>query len=164
MSRILVVAYSRSENTRTVAQAIATHCHADFEEIRELRSRRGPGGYVRSAVEAWRRAPSTILAPRNDPADYDLVVLGSPVWVQHVSSPMRRYLLDHGSALTRTAHFVTEGGSGGQTALADMASLTPRAPIATLILTDAELRASLQAKIADFVAQIVRAASTDASA
>ena len=54
MSRILVVDYSRTGNTHLVAKAIAHVCGADLERIREVRSRRGLWGYLRSAREAMK--------------------------------------------------------------------------------------------------------------
>ena len=54
MSRILVVDYSRTGNTHLVAKAIAHDCGADLERIREVRSRRGLWGYLRSAREAMK--------------------------------------------------------------------------------------------------------------
>jgi flavodoxin len=80
VSGILVVDYSRSGNTHDVAKAISRGCCADLERIHDERSRAGLWGYLRSAREALKQKPGHIRRPKHDPADYDLVVLGSPVW------------------------------------------------------------------------------------
>lgn len=154
MARVLVVAYSRSGNTRKVAQTIASTLHADLDEIREPHGRGGLGGYLRSAREALGKKHAEILPAGRDPADYDVVVLGSPVWAGHLSSPMRRYLADHACSLKQTALFVTEGGSGGAVVLAEMAAFSEGAPVATVILKQDELDEGLQVGLADFLQRI----------
>lgn len=158
MSRILVVDYSRTGNTHLVAKAIAHDCGADLERIREVRSRRGLWGYLRSAREAMKERPAEIRRPKLDPADYDLIVLGSPVWVGHVSSPMRRYLADNAGKFSRIAVFVSEGGRGGTKVLAEMAALAQRPPVARLKLRASELGDDLVYKVADFVDRVRKAA------
>lgn len=157
MPRILVIDYSRSGNTHKVAQAIAGACGADLEQIRDAKPRRGLWGWIRSAREAIRAIPGEIRSPSRDPTDYDLVVLGSPVWAGHVSSPMRAYLGERSSALTRIALFVTEGGSGGPKALAEMSALAGLQPVATLEVRAKEIRGSLRSTIERFVACVLEA-------
>ncbi|MGZ3266578.1 MAG: flavodoxin family protein [Croceibacterium sp.] len=159
MPRILVVDYSRTGNTHLVAKAIARGCGADLERIRDVRSRRGLWGYIRSAREAMKERPAEIRRPKLDPADYELIVLGSPVWVGHVSSPMRRYLTDNAGKFSRIAVFVSEGGRGGPKVLAEMAALAQRTPVARLELRASELGDDLVYKLAAFVDRIRKAAA-----
>lgn len=140
MAKILVVYFSRTGYTRKVAEEIASRCGADLEAIEDLRSRAGLFGYLRSGREALRKQPADIRPAARNPSDYDLVVLGTPVWAGHVSSPMRAYLAAHGSALEQVAFFCTLGGSGAEAAFADMADLGRREPLASLALNDRELK------------------------
>lgn len=151
MRRILVIDYSRSGNTHKVAQQIAGACHADLEQIRDVKPRRGLWGWIRSGREAMRAIPADIRPPTRDPSNYDLVVLGSPVWAGHVSSPMRAYLGELSGRLACTALFVTEGGSGGPKALAEMSDLAGHQPVATLELRAKELGGDWRSRIATFV-------------
>ena len=157
MARILVVDYSRSGNTHKVAQAIANACRADLEQICDAKPRRGLWGWIRSGREAIKAIPGEIRPPRRDPANYDLVVLGSPVWAGHVSSPMRAYLCDRSRKFTKVALFVTEGGSGGPKVLAEMSALAAQEPVATLELRAKEL-SDLRPKIESFVKRLQHAA------
>ncbi|HYX46467.1 MAG TPA: hypothetical protein VE820_06575, partial [Sphingomicrobium sp.] len=91
--------------------------------------------------------------------NYDLVVLGSPVWAGHVSSPMRAYIGRCSGKLGQVALFVTEGGSGGPNALAEMAALAGRHPAATLELRAREIDGGLQSKLESFVSRIQEAAT-----
>jgi flavodoxin len=161
MARVLVVDYSRSGNTHKVAQAIAAACDADLERLRDARIRGGLRGWIRSAREAWRKVPAPIRPIAHDPEAYDLVILGSPVWAGHVSSPMRRYLQDQADKLGKIALFVTEGGRGGQKALAEMAALAGAVPVATLELREKDLAEALPARLAGFLTRIRKATSPE---
>lgn len=122
-----------------------------------MHSRTGLWGYLRSAREALKAKPSQIRRPKYDPAHYDLVVLGSPVWAGHVSSPMRRYLVDHAGKFSHIAVFVTEGGRGGPKVLSEMAALAQHRPVAKLELRAGDLGDELTPKVAEFVGAIQRA-------
>lgn len=159
MTRILVIDYSRSGNTHKVAQAIAAACGADLEQIRDAKPRHGLWGWIRSGREAMRAIPGEIRPPKRDPVTYDLVVLGSPVWAGHVSSPMRAYLGHQSGKFACVALFVTEGGSGGPKVLAEMSALTGQQPVATLELRTRDLSGDMGSRVATFVRRIQVAVS-----
>jgi flavodoxin len=154
---VLVVDYSRTGNTHKVAKAVARGCGADLERLHDEHSRTGLWGYLRSAREAMNATPGQIRRAKHDPAHYDLVILGSPVWAGHVSSPMRRYLLDHAGKFSRIAVFVTEGGRGGPKVFSEMAALAQRQPVAKLELRAGDLGDELAPEAAEFVGAIQRA-------
>jgi hypothetical protein len=141
MKETLVVYHSRTGYTRRIAEALARRRGADLEEIRLLRDRRGALGYLRCALEAHGRYAPRILPPRHDPRGYRLVVVGTPIWVWNLSSPVRSYLRAHRRELRRIAFFCTMGGAGADNAFRDMAKLSGKAPVATLALTDREIDA-----------------------
>ncbi|PZQ10832.1 MAG: hypothetical protein DI564_15180 [Rhodanobacter denitrificans] len=116
MAKILIVFYSRTGTTGRVAEQLAAALDAPLTAIEEPRRRRGLTGYLRSAREAARCALPPILPPTRDPADYDLLVLATPVWVGHVASPMRSFLQGYRSTLRRVAFFCTCGGRGAERA------------------------------------------------
>lgn len=163
VGRILVVDYSRSGNTHMVAEAIASGCGADLERIKDVRPRQGLWGWLRSGHEAIRGTPAAIGPTALDPSDYDLVVIGSPVWAGHMSSPMRSYLRHRDGKLAQVALFVTEGGSGGPKALSEMTALTGSKPVATLELRAKDIDGDLRSQIRAFVARVKQAAETPAT-
>jgi flavodoxin len=137
--RILVVAYSRSGHTRKLGERIARELGADFEPIEEKVDRAGAWGFTRSAFEAMLRTPTFLKAPVKDPAAYDLVVVGTPVWSASVSTPVRTYLKQFKGHFTDVAFFVTHGGSGAERTFEQMARLTGRNPIESLAVTEVDL-------------------------
>ena len=139
MSRVLVVHYSRTGTTRKLAEAIATATGWDLEAIVDTRDRRGFLGFLRSGFEAMTGRRTRLEAVRHDLRAYDLVVIGSPVWDRSVSTPVRTFLEEHAAELPRVAFFLTFGGEGQERALAQMAALAGRAPLATLALRQEEL-------------------------
>jgi flavodoxin len=137
--RCLVVYYSRTGNTRGVAVEIARRLSADLEQLTEPRDRRGVWGFLRSAFEARLGRTTTLRPIAKDPAAYDLVVVGTPVWSESVSCPVRTYLEHNRPRLPRVAFFLTHGGRGRQRVFGQMRDLAGRAPIAALALREREL-------------------------
>lgn len=155
MRPILIVYYSRTGVTRHVAEQIARRVGADAVAIRDVRSRDGVLGYVRSAMEAMHGTLPEIELPPMRLSDCDLIVLMAPVWGGHVASPMRRFLHDHAHELRRAAFCCTMGGSGAEGALADVRKLLGFEPEATCALTDQEVfHEGCEQALGRFVAQI----------
>jgi flavodoxin len=140
MGKQLLVYFSRSGNTRIIAEAIAAICSADIERIEEARSRSGIFGYFRSAREALGQRIVEIRPPGKNAADYDVVILGTPVWAGNLSSPMRAYLIAQRGRLNRVAFFCTQGGSGAENVFQQMAELCQQAPLARLAVNVRDIR------------------------
>jgi flavodoxin len=138
-SKILVVFYSRSGITRQIAHDIARRCGADIEELHDVRSRNGLWGYLRSAREAIRKLPVEIRPPVKDARDYDVVVIGTPVWAGQVSSPVRAYVAGLTAPLKHTGFFCTMGGSGDQAVFTELARITNSSPLSAVALTDRDI-------------------------
>jgi flavodoxin len=153
--RTLVVYYSLTGHTRHVAERIADRCNADTEEIKDLNSRTGAWAMLSSGREALLRRPASIQPTRIDPGRYDLVVLGTPIWAWTMSSPMRAYIIQHAARLNRVAFFCTEGGIGGERAFAHMSALVGARPVATLEVTESDLKTGAEEdKLQRFIAAI----------
>ena len=152
---ILVVFYSRTGRTAALAGRIAAAAKADVEEIRDLADRKGWLGYLRSGNEASFRRRARILAASKDPAGYDLVVIGTPVWRGCVSSPVRTYLEDSAARLRRVAFFCTMDRSGAERAFRQMQRACGEAPLATLAASGPALRRyELSSAVAAFAASL----------
>ncbi len=156
----LVVFYSRTGTTRTVAQRIARELDADLEELSEPKDRHGLRGYLRSGFDARLDRWVTLEALDRDPTSYDLVVVGTPVWVSSLSAPVRTFLGNHAGRLRNVAFFVTQGGRGDRRVLGQMASVVGAKPRATLTLTQREVE---QGTIASAITSFVAALRPDAN-
>ena len=132
MSRILVVYFSRTGTVRGVGRRLATLLAADVEEIEDRTDRTGWRGFARSGYEARTRRLAAIEPSLHDPAAYDLVVVGTPVWFSSLSSPVRAYLRRHRGKLRATAFFYTCGGNGTRRVLDQMREESAIEPVAQL--------------------------------
>lgn len=149
MTRSLVIYYSWTGHTAEVAEAIAKALSADIERIEEVRPRAGALAYIVSGFQAGFGMGSRIKPISAQLADYDVVILGCPVWAQSVAAPMRSFLARYKSSMKRVAVFCTEGAFGGEKALRKIADLCGQAPVATLLVTEPQLKTGEWRPMAD---------------
>lgn len=105
--KILVVYYSMTGNTARVAHDIARRLNADIESIQEKKH----SGPLLSAWLAVRKKPSAIAEPLRNPSDYDLTIVGTPVWVGQMTPAVRAYLQRTGAGMRQAAFFVTSANT-----------------------------------------------------
>lgn len=129
--KTLLVYYSRSGITRKVAQALAEALGADVEELIDTKNRKGPLGFVVAGKDAVFKRLVPIEPPKANPADYDLVVIGTPVWANTMASAVRMYLTEKGKAIPRAAVFSTTNTSGIEDSQRDMQAMLDCEVIAT---------------------------------
>lgn len=139
MNKILLVYYSRTGFTRRVAHEIAQKCQCDVEELMDVHDRSGICGYVRSLAEAFTKLRADYRSTAQHTRQYDLVVIGTPVWMWNLSSPIRSYIEQNRERFKAVAFFCTYGGSGAEGVLAEMEKLCGKKPRATLHLRDDEI-------------------------
>ncbi len=89
--------------------------------IRAVKTHAGPVGFLRSGYEAMRKKTALIETPGTpvDMSDYDLVVLGTPVWAGQMSSPIRTFLQQYGAGIRRCAYVITHSGPEEYTSVFD---------------------------------------------
>jgi flavodoxin len=144
--RTLVAYYSLSGKTKAVAQSLATALRADIEEITPI-SPHGQGfaGYLRAALAAIFGQAWTVRPTQHAIADYNLVLVGGPIWVGRIAAPVQGWLkANRLPDKCEFAVFATLGGSNCKKAFAEMEALTGKAAIARLEISDrdtAEARA-----------------------
>ena len=136
----LITYFSHTGNTKRIAEAIAEHCPADLEQITEVTPRSGFLGYLTAGRDAWRKTASEIRPVKTEPGNYDLVIVGTPVWAWNLTPPVRNYLQKFGEQFERVAFFCTQGGSGAEAVFKQMAELCGKQPIATLVVTEGEFK------------------------
>ena len=154
--KTLVVYYSRTGTTRTVAQQIAAALGADLEEVHDRERRGGPIGWLRCGYQGYTGKLADIDDPVRDPSDYDLVVIGGPIWASSVSSPIRTFLRRHRDSLAKVAFFCTCGGDDPGRVFLQMTGEAGQPPLAVLLVRQSEL-ASAPRAIAKFAAELAPA-------
>jgi flavodoxin len=155
MKPAIVIVFSRTGHTRRVGAEIAQRLRCPIAEITEPRTRRGAPGYLRSAFEALFGRMPPIARLDCDLREFSMLVVGTPVWAGHLSSPVRSFLARHRGDVTRLAAFCTMGGRDPVNTFDDIAAVCGKPPLATLAISGRDLNdPGHQAKLDEFVAAI----------
>lgn len=153
--KTLIVFYSRSDCTRRVAGQLADSLNCEIEEILDTQKRSGIIGFLRSGYQANRRKLTVLQDTRNDPAQFDLVVIGTPVWSSNVSTPIRTYLHQNKGKFNKVAFFCTESSSGDEKTFKEMEKLCGKSPISTMVLKVKKIDSEAYQQIMDkFISEI----------
>jgi flavodoxin len=136
----LVAFYSRTGTTRILAQVIAEVLACETEEIFDTKNRSGVFGLLSAAWDGGFKRATPIQETEKDPALYDIVILGTPIWNSRMACAMRTYISEHRDRLKEVAFFCTCGGSGQKRAFEEMEELSGKKPIAVLEITKQEVK------------------------
>ena len=155
--KTLVVYYSRTGFTKKLALALAAKLQADVEELVDNTSRKGIMGWLKGGRDAVKKFMTVISPAQKDPAQYDLVVVGSPVWAGTMAPALRTYLTQNKSKVKKTACFCTMGGSGDQGLFTQVEDILGQKPLATLTVKTKQVAGNQYAAELDrFVEQIAK--------
>lgn len=156
--KTLVAFYSRTGHTRSVAQRLASLLNADLEELKEQTDRTGMFGFLKGGRDALKKRPADLDPTQKNPADYDQVIIGSPVWAFTICPAVRAYLSAHAASIKRAAFFCTHGGGGPSKSYTEAEKLLGKPLSATLALQDkAVKRGECDPAITTFVGTITAA-------
>jgi flavodoxin len=154
--KILIVFFSRTGRTRKAAEKLAVLMGADLDELHENKTdRSGLVGYMKSGRDALQKRLSDLLPLAHDPAQYDLVVLGSPVWAFTLCPAMRTFLSASGHSIKKAAFLSTHGGGGPARSYAEAELLLGQPLVGTLALLDRAIdRDEVHDQLAAFAGKI----------
>lgn len=163
MKKILIVFYSRSGTTKKVAEMLAQKLGAEIEEIKDTVDRTGAKGYLISGRDATLKKLTTLQPSQHNPADYDLVIIGTPIWGWNLSVPVRTYLEEHKNDFKAAALFCAMGGSGDKRAGEEFEKIVGKKPLALIgIITKEIVTDNFENKVDQFVAELDSGAELDA--
>ncbi len=155
--KTLVVFCSRTGNTRKIGSQVAMALKADVEELVDRNSRDGLIGWIVSTRDALQKSQADLAPLMHDPADYDLVIVGSPVWGGNVATPVRTFLALYRKSLKRVAWFCTcnaEDGSSAEKVFPEMTAESGRTPIATFSLGPKAIKEDHSLALNRFISQL----------
>lgn len=139
MKSVLVVCYSYSGVSRRAAQLLASHLGWPLGEVLEQRSRAGFGGDLRCVLDSLLRRRPAIRYEGPEPADFDAVVVVSPIWAMQMAGPMRSFLAEYAGRMKCVAQVTTMSAAGAANAVAEATRLLHRAPVLSVGLMAREL-------------------------
>ena len=114
--KVLVVYYSKTGNTKAVAEMIQAKTNGDIYRIETVKTypMKTPESIEIPRQELESGNLPDLKGALPDPSGYDLILVGSPVWWYTVSTPVMRFLKDMDFAGKKVAAFNTNGGGVGQ--------------------------------------------------
>ena len=140
MQRILIAYYSLGGHTERVATDLAARLGADLLQLRELTERRGLRGYLGAALDSLRERAAMLGYLGKSAGDYDLTIVGTPIWVGKITPAARTYLKTIRGEVGRIAFFTTSGATDVSRVIPTMQRLAGRDALAFAGFTEPELR------------------------
>lgn len=134
------------------------------EEIVDRKKRLGGLGFLRSCFHAIFRMGTKINPTAHNPADFNLVVVCSPVWAGSMACAIRQWMRANEGKLPEVAFVTTAGSAKAQNALNSMAAMAGKEPAATLLLVDKAVKAGeYDEKLKEFTEKLRETAAGDKS-
>ena len=136
--KALVIFYSRTGNAKFIAESISAEMGADLEEVVDLKKRDGALSFMSSGRDAMSRKETDIAETRRKPADYDLIIIGQPVWAGSPTPAIRTYLGKNDLSGKKVALFFSDTNLGQ--AIEKTKALMPRSTFVGSVLATRALQ------------------------
>jgi len=134
--KTLVVYYSHKGHTAKVGEEIAKHLGADIEKIEDKTDRSHLVNWALSAFDDDLTDPSNIAPAKYNSNDYDLVIIGTPIW-DGITPAIKSYLTQN--KFKQVAFFITFNSAAQDAALV-MSVLAKKKPVAVLEIQDLQIK------------------------
>jgi hypothetical protein len=156
--RTLVVYFSQGSATRQVAEDLAAIFGAKTERIVEKKSRAGFFGFMGAGADSSMGASTPIDAPVLDPADFERVIVCTPVWAWRLTPPVRTWLGLMRGRLPDCGYVVVSGDTSPEKIVPMMVKASGKVPraIAGFVQKDFEAgnEAVYSGKLRDFAGKM----------
>lgn len=158
--KILIVYYSRSGKTREIAEQLHSKLKGEIEEINDNKNRKGIIGFIASGNEAYLRRMPTIDMVKKDPEQYDVVIIGTPIWAGNISPPARSFIKEYKEKMKKVAFFCTSMGSDPEPVFMAMEKITAQKPMATMNITGRDIKKQYHIEKIDKFIQKIKQSGT----
>lgn len=151
--KILIAYYSRSGQNERLAREIEKKLDtAVIEEIADQKNRDGGWGMFWASYDAFFHKLTQIEVVQNDPKDFDLVIIASPLWAGSLPPATRVYLTMNRENIKKYAFIsVSNEGKDNLKAIEDLSKTARQSPVASLLLSQEEYAPGAQKQIEEFV-------------
>ncbi len=114
MSKVLIVYYSLTGNTKLIAEAITESINADVLELKPVKELNAESGmkYFWGGFQATMKRKPKLKDFDIDPLIYDLIIIGTPVWAWTYSPPIRSFLSKFDLSSKKVALWTSSDGDG----------------------------------------------------
>ncbi|MBD3227188.1 MAG: flavodoxin [Candidatus Lokiarchaeota archaeon] len=114
MTKILVVYYSLTGNTKFIAEIITEILDADILSLKPIKELNPDSSfkYFWGGFQTLMKRKPTLEEYDINPENYELIVLGTPVWAWRYSPPLRTFLEKHNLSEKKVAFWMCHAGQG----------------------------------------------------
>ena len=153
--RTLVAYYSRTGNTKFVAEKIAEYLKADLCEVVDKKGRKGKFIILTGGYAAIKEKLTEIEVTKNV-EDFDLVIIGSPVWANKMTPAIRTFIVNNDFSEKDVAFFVTMDSDNPEKALLSIKeAVNSKSQVGELaIINGLKEKEDAEQRITDFCANI----------
>ncbi len=142
--KVIVVYFSRTGKTKAIAREISNKLGCAIEEIKTPVSYSGFLGYQMAAIQATFGMTPEIKSLQSNLNDFDLVILGGPVWAGGICGPLRSFIQNYKKDFKNVAFIATQRGNSGRLRIFDKLKVsTGRPPLAALSVTERDFKSGL---------------------
>ena len=114
----LVIYYSLTGNVKFLAEAMAKTIDADLLELELAEKDMNPKGFMKflwGGKQVFSKKQPELLLFDKNPEDYDLFIIGTPVWAWTYAPALRTFFANTNLSNKKIALFCCHGGGKGQT-------------------------------------------------
>ncbi len=114
MSKILIVYYSLTGNTQFIAESLRDTIEADILELKPIKELNPESGtkFMWGGFQSTMKKKPELMDFDINPLEYDLIILGTPVWAWNISPPMRSFLSMFDLSSKKVALWMSHAGDG----------------------------------------------------
>jgi flavodoxin len=121
--KTLVVYFSLTGSTEFVAKIIAEQLNADLCEVVDKKHKNGKLIYLKGGAASIREKLTKIEFPKSI-ENYDLIIVGSPIWAGKITPAIRTFLSLNDFSHKKGAFFITLGGKKPEKSFRNMRQTT----------------------------------------
>jgi flavodoxin len=129
--KTVIIYYSLTGFTASIAEAMAKVLQADIIELKtsdDLKKESNLKALIKGGSQVFLKKKPALLEFQLNPEDYDLIIIGTPVWAWSYAPPLRSFFADYTLAGKKVAVYATHQGGPGKT-LKNMTAELPEANV-----------------------------------
>ena len=150
----IIYYYSRSGTTKKIAKELAKKLGCDAEMVDDGINRTGFFGFIRSGFQATRKKTFPLKPLAHMPSDFDLIIIGTPIWGGTMSSPVLSLIRANKKKIKAAAFFSTAGDVKERQCFARMEDALGKPPVAKLHLGKQDIKDGYANKMKKFLGAI----------
>lgn len=138
--KTIIYYFTRTQTTKIAAEKLGEKLGATVEEIKDKTDWSGPIGWIKAGRAAIKGDLVELEEHKNDPANFDLVIIGTPVWAGTMVPAIRTFVSGHKGYFKRVAFFTTQGGEKRQRVFDNLKDLCGQEQAADLMLKTIQVK------------------------